>query len=192
MSENNANNNWSNWNNPQSAKANADYAKANEWQWPPVQSNPTPSNEWDKLSRDELIILWDQRKKVLTQAKEQEMELRKYIVSRAFPEADEGTNTLELGNGYQLKAVVKYSYKLRDNNIVETTLNKISKIGNQGSFIADRLVSWTPNFLVTEYNNLKEAAASSSEAQEILAAIGEMLIVEDAAPTLNIKEPKIK
>ncbi len=171
---------------------------SNEQQWqdkndyPGWPREPTPANPLDKLSQDELLVLWDQRKKVLAQAKEQEMDLRKYIVSRAFPQAEEGTNTIELGAGYELKAVVKYNYSLKDNDIVEKTLDKIAKIGNIGSFIAERLVSWKPSFLITEYRNLQAAAESSNEAQEILAAIGEMLVVDDAAPTLTIKEPKKK
>lgn len=161
-----------------------------EW---PTEVKIIPKNPWDTLDRDQLLVLWAEKQQALAKAKSDEMDLRKYIVGRAFPEAKEGINTLELGNGYQLKAGVKLNYKLMDNDIVEKTLDKIEKIGNEGKFIADRLVSWTPNFLLTEYRNLTTSAeAGSTIAQEILACVGEMLIVEDAAPTLAIKEPKKK
>lgn len=125
--------------------------------------------------------------------KAKEMDLRKYIVSRAFPQKEEGTNTKELGNGYELKAVIKYNYKLSDNDVVEKTLQEIAAIGNEGSFIADRLVGWTPNFYKTEYNKLQDDAAAGNEnAKKILKLCEKMLTITDAAPTLTIKEPKVK
>ena len=149
-------------------------------------------NPLDALSQDELLVKHIALKRAVEDAKEAEMELRKYIVNRAFPEKTEGMNTLELGNGYQLKAKIAFNYNLADNDTVERTLDKIAKIGNQGIFVADRLVSWKPSFLLTEYRNLVEAAPASAEAQEILAVVGEMLIVTDAAPTLEVREPKKK
>jgi hypothetical protein len=157
-----------------------------------TKGETAPSNPLDAKSQDELLVLWQAKKDALAKAKDDEMDLRKYIVSRAFPQAAEGTNTVELGNGYALKAVVKFNYNLADNDTVERTLDKIAKIGNQGAFIAERLVSWTPSFKLTEYRNLVEAGPVSAEAQEILAAIGEMLVINDAAPTLEIKEPRKK
>ncbi len=73
-------------------------------------SNPTPSNPWDNWSQDECLMYRQKLKEALATAKNDEMEFRKYIVNRAFRiQKEEGTNTLELGNGYELKAVVKYN-----------------------------------------------------------------------------------
>jgi hypothetical protein len=147
--------------------------------------------DWrDSLSQDIVLMRWDTAKKALVQAKEEEMKWRKYVVQRAFPAAEEGTNKIELGNGYELKAVIKYNYKLIDNNTVEKCLDQISKIGNKGSFIADRLVSWTPSFLVTEYRALQEA--DTEETKLILKICNEMLVITEAAPTVTISEPKGK
>ena len=158
----------------------------------PIQ--PTShSNPWDALNQDELLMLHKQKQETLAALKEEELELRKYIINRAFPQKEEGTNTLELGNGYELKAVVKYNYKLADNDTVEKTLQEIAAIGNEGSFIADRLVSWTPNFLKTEYTKLQEDAGAGDEtAKKILKLTEKMLTINDAAPTLTIKPPKAK
>lgn len=165
----------------------------NTWGDAPISPTPTQFNPWDNLTQDELLMRHEQLKAALTQAKEAEMELRKYIVKRAFPIPQEGTNTLELANGYQLKAGVKFNYKLLENNVVENCLDAIAKVGNQGAFIAERLVSWTPNFLLTEFRELeKQAKEGSFEAKEILKLVNEMLIIDDAAPTLNIKAPKGK
>lgn len=147
----------------------------------------------DKLSRDEILVLWNDTKSALEYAKNEEMDLRKYVVKRAFPDKQEGTNTVELGNGYSLKANVKFNYKLADNTVVEKTLDAIAKIGNEGSFIADRLVSWSPSFLLAEYRELQKQAENGNDtAQQILSLIGNMLIVDEAAPSLDIKTPKVK
>lgn len=158
-----------------------------------IPSNPTPSNPWDALSNDELLVLWNAKKAAIETAKAEEMELRKYVVTREFPKPDEGTNTKELGNGYQLKAVVKYNYNLADNDTVEDCLNHIAKLGNEGLFIADRLVGWTPAFKLTEYRKLCEDKDKGDErAAAILKYVEKMLTITEAAPTLEIKEPKVK
>lgn len=164
--------------------------------WPSqleIGNNPQPSNPWDAMSEDQLLLLWNEMKQAITDAQSKEMELRKYIVKREFPKPQEGMNTKELGQGYQLKASVKYNYNLADNDTVEDCLNKIAALGNQGSFIADRLVSWKPNFLLTEYRQLVEDKEKGSGfAKQCLDIVEKMLTITEAAPTLEIKEPKAK
>ena len=156
--------------------------------WPVQSINP-----YDAMDQDALLMRWDALKKAVEAAKEQEMELRKYIVTRAFPNADEGTSNLDLGNGYKLKAVVRYTYNLADNDTVEAGLDAISKIGNDGKFIADRLVSWKPSFLKTEYTQLLDDKSKGSKiASDILDVVTTFLTIKDAAPTLDIVEPKVK
>lgn len=156
--------------------------------------NPSPADPRSNLSRDEVLVAWQASKTALETAKEAEMEWRKYVVKRAFPNPDEGTNTLDLGNGFKLKGNVKYNYKLdADNKIVNSMLVDLSATGNDGSFIADRLISWTPNFLLTEYRVIQEEAAEGNElAKQRLSIISKALTITDAAPTLNIVEPKGK
>ena len=165
-----------------------------EWARPPNQPWPSvSSNSLEAMSEDQLLMLWDSKKKAIELAKEEEMDLRKYIVGRAFPKKQEGMNTKELGNGYQLKAAIKYNYNLADNDTVEEKLNKISSLGNMGPFIADRLVSWKPSFLLTEYRQLCEDEAKGDKfAKNVLNIVNEMLTITEAAPSLEIKEPKGK
>ncbi len=152
---------------------------------------PASLNPLDAMSEDDLLMLWQKRKEAIETAKNDEMELRKYIVGRAFPQKTEGMNNKELGAGYVLKASVKYNYNLADNDVVEATLEKLSNLGNSGNAIADRLVSWKPNFLLTEYRQLVEDKEKGSKfAEDALKVIGEMLTVTEAAPSLEIKEPK--
>lgn len=163
---------------------------SNQTTWP---ANPVPSNPLDVKSEDELLMLWQEKKAAIETAKAEEMELRKYIVTRAFPQKQEGMNNKELGNGYQLKAGIKYNYNLADNDKVEECLNHISALGNEGPFIADRLVGWTPSFHLTEYRLLCEAKAKGEQrAIDILKIIDQMLTISEAAPSLEITIAKNK
>lgn len=147
-----------------------------------------PADPRDSLTRDEVLTQWQAAKDQLASLKEIELDWRKYVVKRAFPNATEGTNTVELGNGYSLKANVKYNYKLLDNDKVRDCLDRIAKIGNKGTFIADRLVSWHPAFLLQEYRELE--LAETDEAKAMLKICHEMLEISTAAPSVSIVEPK--
>ena len=154
------------------------------------------SDDWAfPLNRDGLLMLHKRAKDNLDFWKEEEMMLRKIAAEVLVPEKTEGTTNVELGNGFKAKVVNKYNYKLNsDNDKIWSCLDKISKVGNQGAFIAERLVLWHPNFLKTEYTTLQEAAESGSEeAKAILKIVNdEMLTITEAAPTLDIVEPKVK
>lgn len=151
------------------------------------------TNELDKLSRNDVLMMWERTKSALEIAKTNEMDMRKYVVSRAFPTPKEGVNTLDLGNGYKLKASVKFNYNLKDNTTVENTLKRISQIGNIGPMIVDKLVKIEYSFLLTEFRILEtEASFGSIDAQAILKEVHSMLNVTEAAPTLEIKEPRVK
>lgn len=161
--------------------------------WPTTTEPPKSLNPWDSMNEDQLLLLWKNKKDAIATATAEEMDLRKYIVKREFPKPKEGMNNKELGAGYVLKANVKYNYNLADNDTVEATLEKLANMGPSGSAIADRLVSWKPNFLLTEYRQLEEEKIKGSQfAQTALSVIGEMLTITDAALTLEIKEPKGK
>lgn len=146
-------------------------------------------------NQDGMLMLWQKSKELLNQYKETEMDYRKICAAFLVPEKTEGTTNVELGSGYVAKVVTKYNYKLPSNNDkIWETLEKISAIGNEGKFIADRLVSWTPNFLKTEYTTLQEEAdKGSQQAKDILAIVNtDLLTITEAAPTLAIVEPKAK
>lgn len=166
--------------------------------WNDVPATPWPSepvkpfNPWDNMSRDELLMRHQQLKEALEKAKEAEMAIRKYIVNRIFPDKVEGTNTLELGNGYLAKAVVKFNYNLDpDLDKVDAALDRITRMGNEGAFIAERLVKWSASFLLTEYRKLQEPDATEIQ-KAIKKEIDSVLTITDAAPTFDIKEPKEK
>lgn len=146
------------------------------------------------VNQDGMIMLWKDAETNLKAVKELEMDYRKVCVSFLTPTKPEGITNVPLGETWNAKVVNKYNYNLKDNDTVNKALDKIAKVGNQGAFIAERLVSWTPSFLKTEYNILKEEAdKGSTDAKAILEIVNnEMLIITDGAPTLDVKEKKKK
>lgn len=142
--------------------------------------------------RDQRIIDWQNADAVLTRAKQTEMDLRKAVYAECFPAAEVGTNTLELGKGFALKAVRKLNYNLANGaGETETALDLITKIGNEGSFIAERLVKWKPDLSVTEYKALQAKANEGDlAAKRILDIINEVLTISDGSPTLTVAEKK--
>jgi len=144
-----------------------------------------------EVERDAMLLQWDNAKKALEQAKELEMQLRKAVVDFAFdPNKQSGTERVELGNGYEAKAVKKLNYgfvkteegKL-DKNAIEKALAKIEKDGVVGELIAERLVKWTPDLSMTEYKLLSDKHK---------AIIDSVIVTTEGAPTLEIIAPKNK
>jgi hypothetical protein len=144
--------------------------------------------------QDGMLLLHKHAKEQLDYWKEKEMEYRKICANFLVPDKNEGMNNVELGNGFIAKVGIKFNYKLdNDNDVVWAGLTKIESLGNEGKFVAERLVSWTPNFLLTEYRQLQEDAEKDSPfAKDALKIINEFLVITDAAPTLAIQEPKQK
>ena len=147
------------------------------------------------LSNDGMLMLWQKSKEMLDKWKSFEMEWRKICAAFLVPAKTEGTVTVPLGNDFNAKVNHKYNYSIKeDNRTTWNILDKIRKIGNIGSVVADRLISWSPSFLKSEYNNLIDDAENGNEdAKAILKIINdELIIVEPAAPELKIVEPKAK
>lgn len=159
----------------------------------PTITNAKPTNPWDTKSEDEVLLHWLSLQQQVSALKEAELDFRKYVVSRAFPAKQEGMNNKDLGNNYKLKATVKYNYNLTaSNDDIEKALDRIAKIGNRGNVVAERLISWKPSFLLTEYRLLEEEKNTSNDAKQILEIVNSMLTISEAAPSLEIVEPKNK
>lgn len=142
------------------------------------------------LQRDNNILAWQNAAKQLDAIKTLEMELRNKVFGDNFPDANVGTNNLDLGMGYKLKGVRKLNYNLANGEgQTEKALDEISKLGNEGVFIAERLVGWTPKLSLTEYNKLE---GSNPTHKRIKAIIDSVLTITDGAPTLEVVPPKGK
>ena len=136
------------------------------------------ANEWDSYSREYLIMEWERATKALAEAKNYEMDLRKYIMGKLFPDAKEGTNNLELGNGYKLTVVVKFNYKFENNDKVQEMIMEFERIGSD---VSARLVKWKPEPSITEYRKLTGMSKAIAD---------KAIIITDATPSLEIKVPK--
>lgn len=156
-----------------------------------IASNVELSQEDTIFYRDYLLTTWQAKKAELEVAKEQEMIWRKKAVDFAFDdEKDSGTERIDLGNGYQAKAVKKLNYgfiktaegKL-DKQKIDDALSEIEATGPVGVLTAERLVKWTPDLSLTEYKQLPESF------KKIIDAV---IVTTDGAPTLDIIAPKSK
>lgn len=140
--------------------------------------------------RDALIMAHKQAVIELEAVKAKEMALRKKLAETYFPNAKEGVNNLELGNGYKLKFTRKLNYRLAGKDDVDAALDDIEKLGNEGSFIGERLVRWKPDLSVSEYKRLLKSGEGIDNS--IKHIIGRVLTISDAAPTIELVEPKNK
>lgn len=138
-------------------------------------------------TRDQAIIEWRESAKVLARAKEKELELRKNALKECFDYEDddrEGTQNLELGKGFKLKAVFKLNRTLdKDVDKVNEVLDEIEKMDSEGKFISERVVKFKPSLDKKEYDGMDE------KYKEVL---NEVLTMKPATPSLTFVEPKSK
>lgn len=111
-------------------------------------------------------------------AAEPEMLARKEVMATAFPEANEGTNTIELGGGWKLKGVRKIDRKLDEASLPDTIVAL-----RAAGVMTDRLVEYKPQLKIAEFREL-------TEEQKIILASS--LTEKDASPSLELVPPKTK
>lgn len=137
--------------------------------------------------KNALLLEWNKVQSQLAALKAKEAELRVKVVATMYPSADlgtkEGTERLELGNGYQLKSVFKLNYNMGKAEEVETALDKLENIDAEGKFIAERIVKWKPELVVTEYRKLKPKYKK---------IVDSVLTIKPGATSLEIVPPKGK
>lgn len=107
-----------------------------------------------------------------------EQELRKQVFAAFYPDPKEGTNTLNLAEGWKLKGV----YKL-DRKIDEAALPAVTEQLREMGVNTDTLVKWTPSLKTAIY---KELTA------EQRAVFDQALIIKPGLPTIELVAPKTK
>jgi len=146
----------------------------------------------DESITKRLVAQHDAAKAVLERAKNSEMEARLMVGNYAFPVAGrkEGVNNLELSDGRTVKLGHKVNYKLvGDHDKIEKAEEACEAIGNEGSFLVERIITWSPSFSKSEYNKLD---ASIPTHAKVKAEIDKVLEISNGTPSLEIKEPKAK
>lgn len=141
----------------------------------------------ETANRDAVIMKWQDAVKALAAAKDAEAALRKEVLKEAFDfDADdrEGTQNVELGNGYKLKAVFKLNRRLNNqDDAVDKVLTKIEKSGAEGQFLADRLVKWKPELSLSEYKKCPD---------KFKKLLDEVMTASPGTPSLELVVPKSK
>jgi hypothetical protein len=139
--------------------------------------------------RDAALAKWEASKIALETAKADEMEARKAAFKFAFGgEAKEGTNRVELNNGYSLKGVRKVNYSIKaSNDEIDKIEDIMPTLGNEAVFLFERIIVWKPDFSKSEYNKLDTGNPTH---RAVKAEIDKIIETKDGAPALEIEAPK--
>lgn len=171
---------------------------------PEVQAAPMPMESEAEFTarRDTEILNWKADKEKLAFYKAEEAASRARVTATLFPTPKKGTQRYELGNGYRVKLVHGNNYTLGNkdmphplepgalypvNKQVEDLQEAIANLGNEGPFLAERLIKWKPELSETEYLALDPEIEVHREAKALIDAI---LTVKPASPQLELEEPK--
>lgn len=132
------------------------------------------------MTLDEMLLEQQQAAKQANFYAKRDKELRDLIYGMAFAGLEDGkTHNQPLGNGYFLKGKRDIRYKV-DANAADAALDELTALGNEGPFVAERIIKWTPELSVSEYKKLTPAQK---------AIIDKVVTTTPGLPTLEIKEP---
>jgi len=166
-----------------------------------AEVNAGESKEAFNARRDAELLEWRSLKEQAAFYTAQEKEARAKVTATLFPQATKGTQRYELGHGYKVKLVYGFTYTLGNKDLVDPATNEkipvnkqveelenaIAQLGNEGPFLADRLIKWKPELVEREYLALDKENPTHMEAKELIDAI---LTVKPASPQLTLEEPK--
>lgn len=143
-----------------------------------------------------LIVEWQAKKAAAVEAAKaiaEERSARDAVVAHIFEGDIPGTHNYELTDGFKIKATLSLDYKLdvsladpedpSKGTKTEAMLDRLEKLGNDGAFIAERVVKFKPELVISEYKKLTAAQ------KEIVDSV---LTIKDAAPSLEMVAPKNK
>lgn len=152
----------------------------------PVASVKT-MDETQKAALYEKIGEWVAAKAKAAEWTAKEMELRKELFAEYFPDAQEGTNNLNLEWGKQLKANCVISRNIVKDELAALRTVEAQKLADDANYksnimpLIDLVVEYEPKLVVGEYKKL------SAESQLLLA---DMITIKDGAPSLSLETPK--
>lgn len=147
--------------------------------------------DFGSYETNDLLLAWNSEKSTLASVKARESAMRAEIVRRFFPKIEKGTNRFDLGKGYKLKAVHDLNYSVENGDKLTDVLKRMSETGNEGPFIAARIIKRKPELSVSEYNALlNNADDGNGTARAILTILNEILTIKPGSTALEIEEPK--
>lgn len=136
------------------------------------------------MTLDELILQQQEASANAKHWQERDRELRSLIWGEAFGSkgCEDGTqHTQPLGKGYKLKGKRPVNYKLEKGEALDLALDELEKCGNEGPFLAERIVKFEPKLSVSEYKKL------SGQQRAI---IDKVLTTTPGLPEIELVEPK--
>jgi len=135
--------------------------------------------------KDKLLEDWQAAKKAAKQWKEYEQQLRTYIVEHGgiFDKTKEsGTENVELGNGYKLKAKKSISYKVENKKGEAIQMvQRLAALGEASAHKAKDLFRFDAELRISEYKKLDDAEK---------ALVDEIITTKPGMPSLELVEPK--
>jgi hypothetical protein len=127
--------------------------------------------------RDDLIVTWRQAKYTLDEAKKIELTLRQEIVADCFTEDQvEGTERIELGKGWEIKAVKKMNYRF-----IGKQEEIVSVLGKLPHEVSKRLATWKATLSTREFKLLDNTQNK---------IVSEVIEIKPGTPTLELIQPK--
>lgn len=129
-------------------------------------------------NRDAILMAWREKQAQLKTLSAEEKLLREEAIAASFAAPEIGTNTLELGNGYKLKATLKQNVTVQKNeNGDYSHIPQVCQlIGESGNY----LFKWKPELDRKVYDSL------THEEQLI---VNRFITFTDGTPALEIIEP---
>ena len=124
----------------------------------------------------EKLIAWESAAQQAAHFKKEEARLRRECFEEGFPEPVEGTNYVNLENGYRLKGIHKLTRSI-DKAALSATLEQLPES------VADSVVNYNPSLALSVYRKLPE------DQRRIM---DEAVVIKPGMPTLEIIAPKEK
>jgi hypothetical protein len=122
------------------------------------------------------IDAWYKLQAELAKIKDAEMVLRKKIFKGLFPTAHEGTNTLQLAEGWVMKATLPYTRK-----VDIALLTNLTPMLRTAGIPMDDLINYKPELVKAIYNTLGEDHRKLFD---------QILETKPGSPSLEIMLPK--
>ena len=131
-----------------------------------------------ELTTDQLTSLqqWNEAKEELKRWRDKESELRDILVANLFnKDIVESTETIQLANGWTLKATKKLNYKL------DNTQGEVAALcASLPDSLSRSLVRWKPELSLSTYRKLDPHTKQRLDA---------MLIIDPSKPSLDLIPP---
>jgi hypothetical protein len=154
----------------------------------PAASQPAPSAVTVPQDRTQLITEWKAASEQLTELKAKEHALRQALVSSMFDSTKlEGTESVDVGWGYQLRVTKDMAYNGTDENGEITAL--LDLLQARDATLADTLVRWKPDIAKKTYREVFSLATQHNDAF-VLEALHKAITLKPGMPQLEMVPPK--